>query len=85
MASINKSTNFSPRSPRTKKTDMFPVVTSPKVKDSIYKHESIWISDIRRHKGLSPDVKKEFLSGVIPGLEKSKSYFKKYIQDENAM
>lgn len=51
--------------------------------ESMYSRDSPWIDDVKQHKGLPSQVKADFLNGAIPGLEKSKNYYMKFIHEDN--
>lgn len=53
--------------------------------ESMYTRNSPWIEDVKQHKGLPAEVKKDFLSAAVPGLEKSKHYYMQYIHEDNKM
>ena len=51
--------------------------------ESMYSRNSPWIDDVKQHKGLPSHVKADFLNGAVPGLEKSKNYYMKFIHEDN--
>jgi hypothetical protein len=51
--------------------------------DSMYSRDSPWIDDVKQQKGLPSQAKADFLSKAVPGLEKSKNYYMKYIHEDN--